>query len=121
LLQPASTPPSAPGPRPARESRHGAAPGHGDAVRPEGAPRPHRPRGNLRARLTSFVGRDADIRTLRDDLRAARLVTLLGPGGAGKTRLSQEAAEAAGTSPGTGRGWPSWPRWTTRPPYRRPY
>ncbi|GHE82530.1 ATP-binding protein [Streptomyces fumanus] len=63
---------------------------------PADAPRAHRPRGNLRARLTSFVGRDGDIRALRDDLRAARLVTLLGPGGAGKTRLSQEAAEAAG-------------------------
>ncbi|MEU5372585.1 hypothetical protein ABZ362_27095 [Streptomyces sp. NPDC005951] len=32
---------------------------------------------------------------LRDDLGHARLVTLLGPGGAGKTRLSQETAEAA--------------------------
>ncbi|WP_458243411.1 AfsR/SARP family transcriptional regulator [Streptomyces sp. MAI_2237] len=50
-------------------------------------------RGNLRARLTSFVGREADIETIRGDLGAARLVTLLGPGGAGKTRLSQEAAE----------------------------
>ncbi len=49
--------------------------------------------GNLRARLTSFVGREADIETIRADLTAARLVTLLGPGGAGKTRLSQEAAE----------------------------
>ena len=49
--------------------------------------------GNLRARLTSFVGRDADIEAIRGDLAAARLVTLLGPGGAGKTRLSQEAAE----------------------------
>ncbi|MFD7770180.1 BTAD domain-containing putative transcriptional regulator [Streptomyces sp. NPDC059787] len=49
--------------------------------------------GNLRARLTSFVGREADIETIRADLAAARLVTLLGPGGAGKTRLSQEAAE----------------------------
>ncbi|MEV5099936.1 BTAD domain-containing putative transcriptional regulator [Streptomyces rochei] len=55
-----------------------------------------RPRGNLRARLTSFVGRDADLEALRGDLAAARLVTLLGPGGAGKTRLSQEAAEGAG-------------------------
>ncbi|WP_192341001.1 BTAD domain-containing putative transcriptional regulator [Streptomyces sp. VITNK9] len=55
-----------------------------------------RPRGNLRARLTSFVGRDADLEALRGDLVAARLVTLLGPGGAGKTRLSQEAAEGAG-------------------------
>ncbi|MFF0275251.1 BTAD domain-containing putative transcriptional regulator [Streptomyces sp. NPDC004330] len=74
--------------------------------RPEPAPEPRkeqRParreepsaRGNLRARLTSFVGRDEEIAALRDDLRTARLVTLLGPGGAGKTRLSQEAAERA--------------------------
>ncbi|MDQ8701347.1 BTAD domain-containing putative transcriptional regulator [Streptomyces sp. LHD-70] len=49
--------------------------------------------GNLRTRLTSFVGREADIEALRGDLGRARLVTLLGPGGAGKTRLSQEAAE----------------------------
>ncbi|WDV51241.1 BTAD domain-containing putative transcriptional regulator [Streptomyces coeruleorubidus] len=49
--------------------------------------------GNLRARLTSFIGRESDIETIRGDLTAARLVTLLGPGGAGKTRLSQEAAE----------------------------
>ncbi|MGW7613410.1 ATP-binding protein [Streptomyces sp. NPDC054766] len=52
------------------------------------------PPGNLRARLTSFVGREKDIDAIRGDLAAARLVTLLGPGGAGKTRLSQEAAEA---------------------------
>ncbi|KAF2780508.1 multi-domain regulatory protein [Streptomyces sp. OM5714] len=55
-----------------------------------------RPRGNLRARLTSFVGRDGDVEALRADLAGTRLVTLLGPGGAGKTRLSQEAAEGAG-------------------------
>ncbi|MFJ9628370.1 AfsR/SARP family transcriptional regulator [Streptomyces sp. NPDC101175] len=54
------------------------------------------PPGNLRARLTSFVGREADIDVIRADLLAARLVTLLGPGGAGKTRLSQEAAEGVG-------------------------
>ncbi|KJY42568.1 hypothetical protein VR41_07330 [Streptomyces sp. NRRL B-1568] len=53
------------------------------------------PRGNLRARLTSFVGRQDDLALIREDLAAHRLVTLLGPGGAGKTRLSQEAAEAA--------------------------
>ncbi|MDO0927974.1 BTAD domain-containing putative transcriptional regulator [Streptomyces sp. TG1A-8] len=50
--------------------------------------------GNLPARLTSFVGREPDIAAIGADLAAARLVTLLGPGGAGKTRLSQEAAEA---------------------------
>ncbi|MFH7598348.1 BTAD domain-containing putative transcriptional regulator [Streptomyces racemochromogenes] len=50
--------------------------------------------GNLRARLTTFVGREEDIKVIGNDLAGARLVTLLGPGGAGKTRLSQEAAEA---------------------------
>ncbi|MFF5299876.1 BTAD domain-containing putative transcriptional regulator [Streptomyces sp. NPDC013161] len=68
----------------------------GDAHhRSPGTPAPPRPSppGNLRARLTSFVGREADIDVIRGDLASARLVTLLGPGGAGKTRLSQEAAE----------------------------
>ncbi|MER5962604.1 BTAD domain-containing putative transcriptional regulator [Streptomyces sp. NPDC002057] len=60
---------------------------------PAAAPAPAPARGNLRARLTSFVGRDEEIAALQEDLGAARLVTLLGPGGAGKTRLSQEAAE----------------------------
>ncbi|PWI18767.1 AfsR family transcriptional regulator [Streptomyces sp. Act143] len=62
------------------------------AAAPALAPTP----GNLRARLTSFVGREADIAAIRGDLARARLVTLLGPGGAGKTRLSQEAAETVG-------------------------
>jgi predicted ATPase len=39
------------------------------------------------------VGREKDIEAIRDELGRARLVTLLGPGGSGKTRLSQEAAE----------------------------
>ncbi|RDG36792.1 AfsR/SARP family transcriptional regulator [Streptomyces corynorhini] len=59
------------------------------------APEPAARHGNLRARLTSFVGREDDIEAIRGDLGRARLVTLLGPGGAGKTRLSQEAAESA--------------------------
>ncbi|MFF9910772.1 BTAD domain-containing putative transcriptional regulator [Streptomyces sp. NPDC013457] len=67
------------------EALAGGAPSVGPAARP----------GNLRARLTSFVGREQDIAQLRDDLRGSRLVTLLGPGGAGKTRLSQEGAERA--------------------------
>ncbi|MFF7964168.1 BTAD domain-containing putative transcriptional regulator [Streptomyces sp. NPDC007903] len=61
------------------------------------APTPAAPRlapGNLPARLTSFVGRESDIRAIGADLSGSRLVTLLGPGGAGKTRLSIEAAEA---------------------------
>ncbi|MBP2581713.1 putative ATPase/DNA-binding SARP family transcriptional activator [Streptomyces sp. PvR006] len=67
------------------------APAAAPATGPDTAPAP----GNLRARLTSFVGRDEEIAALRSDLEDARLVTLLGPGGAGKTRLSQEAAERA--------------------------
>ncbi|MFC7381295.1 AfsR/SARP family transcriptional regulator [Sphaerisporangium rhizosphaerae] len=50
-------------------------------------------RGNLRARLTSFVGRDKDLRHAAELLGRHRLVTLLGPGGAGKTRLAVEAGE----------------------------
>ncbi|MFE9824978.1 BTAD domain-containing putative transcriptional regulator [Streptomyces sp. NPDC005791] len=70
---------------------------HQDPPAPAPAPPSARP-GNLRARLTSFVGREADMAALREDLGRARLVTLLGPGGAGKTRLSQEAAETVATS-----------------------
>ncbi|MEG3626386.1 AfsR/SARP family transcriptional regulator [Streptomyces poriticola] len=73
-----------------------------EAASGESVPPPRPPRGNLRARFTSFVGRDADLDTLRADLSGARLVTLLGPGGSGKTRLSQEAAEAAGDPAGDG-------------------
>ncbi|MGY0235191.1 BTAD domain-containing putative transcriptional regulator [Longispora urticae] len=52
------------------------------------APRPT----NLRTGLTSFVGRDADLDRVGGLLSDARLVTLTGPGGAGKTRLAGEAA-----------------------------
>ncbi|WP_326825925.1 BTAD domain-containing putative transcriptional regulator [Streptosporangium sp. NBC_01756] len=52
------------------------------------------PRGNLPARLTSFVGRQPDLARLRELLGTARLVTLTGPGGAGKTRLAVETAAA---------------------------
>lgn len=40
--------------------------------------------------LSSFVGRDLDIERGSDGLRDSRLVTLTGPGGTGKTRLSIE-------------------------------
>ncbi|MFI5684770.1 BTAD domain-containing putative transcriptional regulator [Streptomyces sp. NPDC051636] len=48
--------------------------------------------GNLRPRLTSFVGREPELEAVRSDLHRARLVTLTGPGGSGKTRLAEEAA-----------------------------
>jgi predicted ATPase/DNA-binding SARP family transcriptional activator len=49
---------------------------------------------NLRAELTSFVGRDTELRQVAELLGAHRLITLTGPGGAGKTRLAVEAARA---------------------------
>ncbi|MDN3352936.1 BTAD domain-containing putative transcriptional regulator [Actinomadura sp. DC4] len=58
------------------------------------------PRTNLPAQLTSFVGRATEIERVRDLLGAARLVTLTGPGGTGKTRLACEAASRmAGATP----------------------
>ncbi|MFC8763554.1 BTAD domain-containing putative transcriptional regulator [Streptomyces sp. NPDC057193] len=48
--------------------------------------------GNIRPRLTSFVGREPELDAVRDDLARSRLVTLTGPGGSGKTRLAEEAA-----------------------------
>ena len=47
---------------------------------------------NLPARLTSFVGRGRELDEVRDLLRLNRLVTLTGPGGAGKTSLAIETA-----------------------------
>ncbi|MEU1945621.1 BTAD domain-containing putative transcriptional regulator, partial [Streptomyces sp. NPDC020125] len=47
---------------------------------------------NLPASLTSFIGRDDDLARIDTLLTTGRLVTVLGPGGAGKTRLALEAA-----------------------------
>src|SRR5512132_1260874 len=55
-------------------------------------PAPAVPRTNLRAQITSFLGRADDLARITGMLGGARLVTLTGPGGAGKTRLAGEAA-----------------------------
>ncbi|MFC9506694.1 BTAD domain-containing putative transcriptional regulator [Streptomyces sp. NPDC057002] len=62
--------------------------------KPSSATPPVRPErtGNIRPRLTSFVGREPEISAIRSDVHRARLVTLTGPGGSGKTRLAEEAA-----------------------------
>ncbi|MEV6138477.1 LuxR C-terminal-related transcriptional regulator [Nocardia sp. NPDC051990] len=50
--------------------------------------------GNLPAEVTSFVGRGAEVAAARKLLSSTRVLTLTGPGGVGKTRLSRRVAEA---------------------------
>ena len=61
-------------------------------------PRVHRTVGrrptNLPIQLSSFVGREREMREIDRLLVASRTVTLTGPGGTGKTRLAIEAAAA---------------------------
>ncbi len=52
-------------------------------------------RHNLPVRLTSFVGREEELAAVGGLVGEARLVTLAGAGGAGKTRLAVEFAAAA--------------------------
>ena len=56
------------------------------------APAAAKPRHNLPAQLTSFVGRTHEIFELKELLATTRLVTLTGMGGTGKTRLSLQVA-----------------------------
>lgn len=62
-------------------------------------------RNNLGAQTTAFVGREAELGELYRHLQdpSTRLITLLGPGGMGKTRLALELGETVveGRVPGT--------------------
>lgn len=49
-------------------------------------------RTNLRAELTEYIGKYADIAAVRDLISNHRLTTVSGPGGSGKTRLALETA-----------------------------
>ncbi|MER5643126.1 BTAD domain-containing putative transcriptional regulator [Streptosporangium sp. NPDC002524] len=71
------------------------------AARNEAPPARTGARGNLRAALTTFVGRTAEIGMIGARLGEGRLVTLVGPGGVGKTRIATTvAAEVSGRMPG---------------------
>ncbi|MGW4486843.1 BTAD domain-containing putative transcriptional regulator [Amycolatopsis sp. NPDC004368] len=65
---------------------------HTEILRGSAPERHTEARTNLRAGLTSFVGRDADIDQVGKLVGEYRLTTLTGPGGAGKTRLATETA-----------------------------
>ncbi len=65
----------------------------------QGGPKPRAPA--LRAPLTTFVGREDELKRIHELLSSGRLATIVGPGGAGKTRLAGEAA----------RSWASPHRW----------
>jgi predicted ATPase/DNA-binding SARP family transcriptional activator len=59
--------------------------------------RANRQRRALPARATSFVGRGHELALVRKTLAGGRLITLVGPGGVGKTRLAQQVAATEGS------------------------
>jgi predicted ATPase/DNA-binding SARP family transcriptional activator len=65
------------------KAAHGLRAGRGEPVR-----------HNLPIALTSFIGRDRELREVARLLDRNRLLTLIGAGGSGKTRLALEAATA---------------------------
>jgi predicted ATPase/DNA-binding SARP family transcriptional activator len=117
---PEAGPPASPSPFTVPDS--GAARAPGDASAAEllaGGDPPHRGRpAAVRKPLTSFVGRDEDVARVLKMLDEGRLVTLTGPGGAGKTRLALEIAArlsreapARGQDDGPGRAWSGCQVW----------
>ena len=65
-----------------------------DNSAPIATPSPDPSFAALPVRLTELVGRDADLARVLESLRTHRLVTIVGTGGIGKTRLAIHAAES---------------------------
>lgn len=57
---------------------------------------PPPPRTNIPEELTSFIGRKTELRALRKLSRESRLISLIGPGGIGKTRLAIHLGRSVG-------------------------
>ena len=76
--------------------------------------RPARRAGNMPAEATSFVGRRRELAELRKKFAGARLVSLVGPGGVGKSRLALRAATDLS------RGFPSGAWWVELAEVREP-
>jgi predicted ATPase/DNA-binding SARP family transcriptional activator len=82
-----------------RELLLGGAPPDQPAPDTPATPRPN----NLPASATSFVGRERELAQVHRLLRRTQLLTLTGPGGAGKTRLALAAARSVAAA--TGGAW----------------
>ncbi|SDN12407.1 Predicted ATPase [Streptomyces wuyuanensis] len=86
---------------PATAPRETSATAQPDAPAPSGPPAPPASTapGDAPCRAaTRLIGREPQLRTLRELLAAERLVTLVGPGGVGKTRLALEVARQDGAA-----------------------
>lgn len=81
-----------PDPKPTRDQRQGQSAPPAVAATPEAAPTRH----NLPPQLTPFIGRERELAQLQERLQAgdSRLISLVGPGGMGKTRLALQVAAA---------------------------
>ncbi|HYW31003.1 MAG TPA: AAA family ATPase, partial [Gemmatimonas sp.] len=73
---------------------------------------------NVPSTLSSFVGRTAVVVELLGALATQRLLTVVGPGGAGKTRLAREVAAALSLSPRTTALHPDGVWWVELAPVR---
>ena len=71
-----------------------------DAGHPPAAVPAVAPHGNLPAPLTRMIGRDETVATLAAQLPARRFVTIVGPGGIGKTTVAVAVAESVGPAYG---------------------
>ncbi len=69
---------------------------HGTSGQAGASAAPAPPRGNLPRQATSFVGRAADVQRVVELVSAPGLVTIVGTGGVGKTRVALRAAEVRG-------------------------
>ncbi|WP_258080946.1 BTAD domain-containing putative transcriptional regulator [Nocardia nova] len=65
---------------------------HVALLRGEAGPRDSERKTNLRAELTTYVGKYTDVAAVRELIANHRLTTVTGPGGSGKTRLALETA-----------------------------
>jgi predicted ATPase/DNA-binding SARP family transcriptional activator len=73
--------------------------GEHPAIRMEGSRR-----GNLPHRMDRLIGREEELKAIDEALGRSQVVTLVGPGGIGKTRLALTASRIAAGN----RGWGAW-------------